>query len=113
MVFEVGATKTILFSLAIVDTAGASAEVRVPERKSTLFLMISSRARRTASSALALLSRDRSSDLRPRTPPFVLMSETASSAPLRTGSPYTAGGPDSGIGKPILIVSAAVAAAIG
>ena len=102
--------KTILFSLAIVETAGASAEVSVPDRKSTLFLMISSRARRTASSALALLSRDSSSSLRPSTPPFALISATAISAPLRTGSPYTAVGPDSGIGKPILMVSAAVAA---
>ena len=63
MVFEVGATKTILFSLAMVETAGASAEVSVPDRKSTLFLMISSRASRTASSALALLSRVSSSSL--------------------------------------------------
>jgi hypothetical protein len=53
VLFEVGAIKTILFSLATVETAGASAEVRVPARKSTLSLMISSRARRTASSALA------------------------------------------------------------
>src|SRR6478672_1544082 len=109
MVFDVGAIKTILFSLAIVDTAGASAEVSVPDRKSTLSLMIISRARRTASSALALLSRDRSSSLRPSTPPLALMSAIANSAPLVTGAPYTAAGPDSGIGKPILMLSAALA----
>ena len=87
MVFAVGATKTILFSLAMVDTAGASAEVSVPDRKSTPFLMMSSRARRTASSALALLSRVSSSSLRPRTPPFALISCTAISAPLVIGTP--------------------------
>jgi len=79
--------KTILFSLAIVDIAGASAEVAVPIRKSTLSLMISSRANRTASSAFALLSRSRSSSLRPRTLPFALISWTAISAPLLTGTP--------------------------
>jgi len=87
MVFAVGATKTILFSLAIVDTAGASAEVSVPDRNSTLFLMISSRASRTASSALALLSRVSNSSLRPSTPPLALMSATAISAPLVIGAP--------------------------
>ena len=87
VLFEVGATKTILFSLATVDTAGASAEVRVPARKSTLSLMMSSRESRTASSALALLSRDRSSSLRPSTPPLALISDTAISAPFSTGSP--------------------------
>src|ERR1051326_5304431 len=111
VLFEVGATKTILFSFATVDTAGASAEVSVPARKSTLSLMISSRARRTASSAFALLSRATSSSLRPSTPPLALMSATASSAPLVTGTPYTAAGPDNGIGQPILIVSAALATA--
>ena len=79
--------KTILFSLAMVETAGPSAEVSVPDRKSTLSLRISSRETRTASSALALLSRDSSSILRPSTPPLALISSTNIWAPLRTGSP--------------------------
>ena len=86
-VFADGATKTMWFSLAMVDTAGASAEVSVPARNSTPFFTISSRASRTASAGLALLSRDSSSSLRPSTPPLALMSATASSAPFRIGSP--------------------------
>ena len=43
--------KTILFSLATTETAGPSAEVSVPTRKSTLSLRMSSRACRTASFA--------------------------------------------------------------
>src|SRR5438270_13884271 len=66
----------------MVETAGASAEVSVPDRKSTLSLMIISRARRTASSALALLSRVINSSLWPSTPPLALRSATAISAPL-------------------------------
>src|SRR5215468_12072864 len=49
--------KTILFSLATTETAGPSAEVRVPTRKSTFSLRMSSRATRTASLASALESR--------------------------------------------------------
>src|SRR5579883_2262319 len=72
--FEVGAINTILFSLATVETAGASAEVSVPTRKSTPSLMINSRETRTASSALALLSRGSNSSWRPSTPPWALIS---------------------------------------
>ena len=42
-VFGIGAMKTILFSFATTETAGPSAEVRVPTRKSTFSLRISSR----------------------------------------------------------------------
>ena len=62
-VLVIGATKTILFSLAIGDTAGPSPEVSVPTRKSTFSRRISSRATRTASSALPLVSRGHQLDL--------------------------------------------------
>src|SRR5688572_10028905 len=95
--------KTILFSLATTDTAGPSAEVRVPTRKSTFSLRISSRLTRTASSALPLVSRASSSSLRPSTPPLALISSTNIWAPLSAGSPKSAPGPDRIIGKPTLM----------
>ena len=95
--------KTILFSLATTETAGPSAEVSVPTRKSTLSLRISSRATRTASLASALESRTSSSSLRPRTPPLALISSTNIMAPLVAGSPNSAGGPDRGMGMPTLM----------
>src|SRR5262245_12617675 len=98
-----GAMKTILFSLATTDTAGPSAEVRVPTRKSTFSLRISSRETRTASSALPLVSRGASSSLRPSTPPCPLISSTNIWAPLRAGSPKSAPGPDRIMGKPTLM----------
>src|SRR6185503_3633448 len=98
-----GAMKTILFSFATTETAGPSAEVRVPTRKSTLSLRMSSRACRTASLASALESRTMSSILRPRTPPLALTSSTYIMAPLEAGSPNRAGGPESGMGMPTLI----------
>ena len=95
--------KTILFSLATTETAGPSAEVSVPTRKSTLSFRISSRAWRTASLASALESRVISSSLRPSTPPLALISSTNIMAPLVAGSPNSAGGPESGIGMPTLM----------
>src|SRR2546422_3751692 len=95
--------KTILFSLATTETAGPSADVSVPMRKSTFSLRMSSRATRTASLASALESRIRSSIFRPRTPPLALISSTYIWAPLVAGSPKSAGGPDSGMGMPTLI----------
>ncbi len=95
--------KTILFSFATTETAGPSAEVSVPTRKSTLSLRIISRATRTASLASALESRMISSTLRPSTPPLAFTSSTYIWAPLEAGSPKSAGGPDSGIGIPTLI----------
>src|SRR5438132_102150 len=83
---------TILFSLATTDTAGPSAEVRVPTRKSTLSLRMSSRACRTASLASALESRTTSSILRPSTPPLALSSSMNIWAPLEAGSPNSAAG---------------------
>ncbi len=68
--------KTILFSLATTDTAGPSADVSVPTRKSTLSLRIISRATRTASSGWPLVSRMTSSIFRPSTPPLALISST-------------------------------------
>src|SRR5580765_1946192 len=102
-VLGMGAMKTILFSLATTETAGPSAEVRVPTRKSTFSLRISSRATRTASLASALESRMTSSSFRPRTPPLALISSTYIWAPLEAGSPNSAGGPDRGMGMPTLI----------
>ena len=67
---------TILFSFATTDTAGPSADVTVPTRKSTLSFKMSSRATRTASSALPLVSRTTSSIGRPSTPPAALISST-------------------------------------
>jgi hypothetical protein len=98
-----GAMKTILFSFATTDTAGPSADVSVPTRKSTFSLRISSRETRTASFASALESRVRSSIFRPRTPPLAFSSSTNIWAPFVAGSPNSAGGPDSGIGMPTLI----------
>src|SRR5215467_2966498 len=95
--------KTILFSLATTETAGPSAEVRVPTRKSAFSLRMSSRATRTASLASALESRMMSSIFRPSTPPLALSSSTYICAPLEAGSPKSAAGPDSGIGMPTLI----------
>ena len=57
--------KTILFSFATTDTAGPSAEVSVPTRKSTLSFRMSSRATRTASLASALESRTMQLELAP------------------------------------------------
>src|SRR5262245_25921307 len=94
---------TTLFSFATTDTAGPSAEVSVPTRKSTFSFRISSRATRTASSALPFVSRGRSSSLRPRTPPLALISSTYICAPFRAGSPNSAPGPDRIIGNPTLI----------
>ena len=54
--FDTGAMKTILFSFAIGETAGPSAAVKVPTMKSTSSFRTISRATRTASSALPLLS---------------------------------------------------------
>ena len=93
-VFTTGTTNTILFSLAIGDTAGPSAEVSVPNRKSTFSRRIRSRATRTASSALPLVSRMTSSILRPSTPPLALISSTNICAPFIEGSPISAPGPD-------------------
>src|SRR5512145_1613597 len=98
-----GAMKTILFSLATTETAGPSAEVSVPTRKSTFSLRMSSRETRTASSALPLVSRTISSILRPSTPPLALTSSTNICAPLDAGSPKSAPGPDMIMGKPTLI----------
>src|SRR5882724_2020981 len=102
--------KTILFSLATTETAGPSAEVRVPIRKSTLSFRISSRATRTASLASALESRTISSILRPSTPPLAFSSSTNIMAPLEAGSPNSAGGPERGRGTPTLIGFWALAA---
>src|SRR5215831_10579277 len=98
-----GAMKTILFSLATTETAGPSAEVSVPTRKSTFSFRISSRATRTASLASALESRMTNSILRPSTPPLALSSSTYICAPFEAGSPNSAAGPDRGIGMPTLI----------
>ena len=95
--------KTILFSLATTETAGPSAEVSVPMRKSTFSLRMSSRETRTASLASALESRMSSSIFRPRTPPLALSSSTYIWAPLLAGSPKSAGGPERGKGTPTLI----------
>src|SRR5512145_2224349 len=95
--------KTTLFSLATTETAGPSVEDRVPTRKSTFSLRISSRETRTASSALPLVSRGSSSSFRPSTPPLALISSTYICAPLAAGSPKSAPGPDRIIGKPTLI----------
>src|SRR5687767_5343801 len=105
-----GAMKTILFSLATTDTAGPSADVSVPTRKSTLSLRMSSRDTRTASSGLPLVSRMISSSLRPSTPPLALVSSTNICAPLEAGSPKRAPGPDMIMGKPTLIGFCASAA---
>ena len=94
-VLTTGTTNTVLFSLATGDTAGPSAEVSVPTRKSTFSRRIRSRAMRTASSALPLVSRTSSSSLRPpSTPPFALISSTNICAPFSDGSPISAPGPD-------------------
>ena len=103
--------KTILFSLAMVETAGPSAEVSVPTRKSTLSLRIISRETRTASSALPLVSRGMSSILRPSTPPLPLISSTNICAPLSAGSPNSAPGPERIIGNPTLMEFWAMAVA--
>src|SRR5687768_6436006 len=108
--FGMGAMKTILFSLATTETAGPSAEVSVPTRKSTLSLRMSSRETRTASSGLPLVSRMISSSLRPSTPPLALVSSTNICAPLEAGSPKRAPGPDMIMGKPTLIGFCASAA---
>src|SRR5882724_1839813 len=102
--------KTILFSFATTDTAGPSADVSVPIRKSTLSFRISSRATRTASLASALESRTISSILRPSTPPLAFSSSTNIMAPLEAGSPNSAGGPERGRGTPTLIGFWALAA---
>jgi hypothetical protein len=94
---------TILFSLATTETAGPSADVSVPTRKSTFSFRISSRETRTASSALPLVSRTSNSSLRPSTPPLALISSTNIWAPLVDGSPNSAPGPDMIMGKPTLI----------
>src|SRR5258705_6679292 len=109
-VFGIGAMKTILFSFATTDTAGPSADVSVPIRKSTLSFRISSRATRTASLASALESRTISSILRPSTPPLAFNSSTNIMAPLDAGSPNSAGGPERGRGTPTLIGFWALAA---
>src|SRR5262245_18690323 len=95
--------KTILFSFATTETAGPSAEVKVPTRKSTLSFRIISRATRTASLASAFESRTMSSIFLPSTPPFAFRSSTNIIAPFDAGSPKSAGGPDSGMGMPTLI----------
>src|SRR5215469_5802030 len=105
-----GAMKTILFSFATTETAGPSAEVSVPTRKSTFSLRIISRAIRTASLASAFESRMTSSNFLPRTPPLALISSTNIWAPFEAGSPKSAAGPDSGSGMPTLIVFWAKAA---
>src|SRR5688572_15684596 len=102
-VFGIAAMNTTLFSFATTDTAGPSADVSVPTRKSTFSFRISSRATRTASSALPLVSRGSSSILRPSTPPLALTSSTYIWAPFSAGSPNSAPGPDRIIGKPTLI----------
>ena len=94
--------KTILFSLATTETAGPSAEVSVPTRKSTFSFRISSRETRTASSAFPFVSRGSSSILRPSTPPLAFSSSTYIWAPFSAGSPKRAPGPDRIIGKPTL-----------
>src|SRR5712692_4535991 len=104
-----GAMKTILFSLATTDTAGPSADVSVPTRKSTLSLRIISRATRTASSGWPLVSRMTSSILRPSTPPLALISSTNICAPLDAGSPKRAPGPERMMGKPTLMGFCALA----
>ena len=93
-VLTTGTTNTILFSFATGDTAGPSAEVSVPTRKSTFSRRIRSRAMRTASSALPLVSRTTSSSLRPSTPPLALISSTNICAPFSDGSPIKAPGPE-------------------
>src|SRR5438445_75513 len=102
--------KTTFCSLAMAETAGPSADVRVPTRKSTFSFRMSSRATRTASLASALESRTSSSTLRPSTPPLALSSSTNICAPFDAGSPKRAGGPESGIGMPTLIGFCASAA---
>src|SRR5712692_7524428 len=104
-----GAMKTILFSLATTDTAGPSADVSVPTRKSTLSLRINSRAWRTASSGWPLVSRMTSSIFRPSTPPLAFSSSTNIWAPLDAGSPKSAPGPDMIMGNPTLMGFCALA----
>src|SRR5262249_8281313 len=104
-----GAMKTILFSFATTETAGPSAEVSVPTRKSTLSLRIISRATRTASSGWPLVSRTISSILRPSTPPLAFSSSTNICAPFDAGSPNSAPGPDRMMGNPTLIGFCALA----
>ena len=108
--FDTGAMNTILFSLAIGETAGPSAAVKVPTMKSTSSFSTISRATRTASSALPLLSLEINCSFLPSTPPWALTSSTYICAPLSVGSPNSAPGPDRIMGIPILIWSAAVAA---
>ena len=112
-VFGMGAMNTILFSLATTETAGPSAEVSVPTRKSTFSLRISSRETRTASSALPFVSRTTSSIGRPSTPPLALTSSTYICAPFIAGSPKRAPPPERMIGKPTLIGLPCAAASAG
>jgi hypothetical protein len=108
-VLVIGAMNSTLFSRAMGDTAGPSADVSVPTRKSTLSFRISSRDTRTASFASPLVSRTISCSFRPRTPPLALTSSTSICAPLTVGSPNSAPPPDRIIGNPTLIASCAAA----
>ena len=74
MVFEVGAMKTILFSLAMVDTAGASAEVSVPDQEVDAILddQLAREPYRLVGAGLAVARQQ--FQLAAKTPPLALIS---------------------------------------
>src|SRR5215470_8312979 len=74
-----------------------------PMITSTWSTSTSLRTALTASPGCALLSAKNASSLRPMTPPFALISSTASVAPQRTPSPVIAAGPLIAEAKPIRI----------
>src|SRR3989304_5986186 len=98
----------ITFSrLAIPPTVMAPAELTTPKRKFTPSFWMYRLDREESSCTLALESAMSSSNFFPSTPPFALISLTASSAPCLQVIPRSAALPERGSIPPSLIVSAA------
>src|SRR4030066_774717 len=100
----------ITFScLATSATARDPPELTTPKRKFTWSFWMYRLDRETSSWTFALESAISSSNFFPRTPPFALISLTASSAPCLQVIPRSAALPERGSIPPSLIVSAAIA----
>src|SRR5512139_1345774 len=100
---------TTFSCLATSATASAPAELTTPNRKSTPSFWMYRLERFTDSWTFALSSAESSSSFFPSTPPFALISSTASSAPSLHSRPSASARPDRGYIPPSLIVSAATA----
>src|SRR4030067_2142722 len=95
--------------LALPPTVRAPAELTTPKRKVTPSFWMYRLDREESSCTLALESAMSSSNFFPSTPPFALISLTASSAPCLHAIPRSAALPERGSIPPSLIVSAAIA----